>query len=222
MFTHLNQIKVHDINTTTIKGQRWYVAPNGTYPSVTTVLGQKEKPALENWKNMLGPQKAKKETDRAAERGSAVHLMCEKYLNNEDPADIIKGQPREYISLFNQIKFGLNKRVNNIYAQEIALWSDSLMLAGRTDCISEYDGVLSVVDFKTSTNEKKEDYIEDYFIQCTAYALMFNEMYDIPIEDIVVIITSEKGLMPQIYKKKIDDYVEPLIQRLDDFFAGLK
>ncbi len=222
MFTHITPtIPTSDIETTEIKSGRWYITPQGTFPSVTTVLGKKPKPALENWKNMLGPVKAKKETDRCSARGTAVHEMCERYINNVHPEDIIKGHTRDDIKLFNQIKLGLNKHVDNVYTQEVALWSETLMLAGRTDLIAEYDGILSVVDFKTSNNLKEENTIEDYFLQCTAYAIMFNEMFDIHIEDIVVIITTEKGLMPQIYKKKIYDYIDPLVQRIDEFYAGL-
>lgn len=219
MFTHVvPAIVSSEVQTETIKNGRWYVTPNGKYPSVTTVLGKKPKPAIENWKNMLGPVKAKKETDRCADRGTAVHTMCEHYLNNVAQETLTKGQTRDNIRLFNQIKLGLNKRVNNIYVQEIALWSDTLKLAGRTDVIAEYDGVLSVVDFKTSNNLKEEHMVEDYFLQSTAYAIMFNEMFGIHIEDIVIVITTEKGLMPQIYKRKIFDYIDPLLQRIDDFY----
>src|SRR5690606_16523355 len=105
--------------TTTIKGKRWYVTPSGTYPSVTTVLSYHEKSWIEEWKQRVGPEKAQKETDLASERGTAIHRMCELYLQNHHTDDIMKGQPREYVKSFNQIKMALSQRINNIRAQEI-------------------------------------------------------------------------------------------------------
>jgi genome maintenance exonuclease 1 len=222
MFTYVENLpKFPEITTTTHNGQRWYVTPSGTYPSVTTVLGHGEKPWLKNWQNMLGPDKAKKEQTRCADRGTAVHDMIEQYLMNVPKEDILKGRDRDYVKLFNQIKLVLNKRVNNIHAQEIALWSDDFGLAGRVDCIGEYDGVLSIIDFKTSNNNKDESKIEDYFLQTTAYALMYNELYGTAIEDVVILITVEKGLMPLVFKKKIDDYVAPLLSRINNFYESI-
>lgn len=222
MFDYVEQTTVlPEVDTITIKNKRWYETPNGTYPSVTTILGHEEKPWLNDWKNMLGEKKANKETKRCSKRGEAVHLMSELYLKNVPIEEVTKGQERSNIQLFNMIKLAFNKRINNIRAQEVGLWSDQLMLAGRVDCIAEYDGVLSVIDFKTSNNDKDEKMIQDYLLQCTAYALMYTELYGEPIDDIVVIIAVENGLMPLVYKKKIDDYIEPLMVRLNDFFESL-
>lgn len=223
MFNYVDHITpLPDVDTVTKRGQRWYQTPNGTYPSVTTILSAGEKKWLKDWQNMLGPKKAKKEQERCSERGTAVHLMCELFLKNVPKEDVIKGHERANIKLFNQLKIALTRNVDNIRAQEIALWSDDLQLAGRVDCIAEYKGKLSVIDFKTSNNTKGEDKIEDYFIQTTAYALMYQELYGEFIEDIVIMITSEKGLLPQIYTKKIDDYILPLLERINKFHNSQK
>lgn len=200
--------------------QRWYTTPNGEeYPSVTTILGHGDKQWLTDWRNMLGPKKADRETKRCADRGTAVHTMAEKYLMNEDAPT--KGYKAEHVRVFNQLKIRLNK-IGNIRAQEIQMYSDRLRLAGTADVVGEYDGVLSLIDFKTSNNTKNEKMVFDYFLQCTAYAIMYFELFDEPIEDIVVIIGVEKGMMPMVYKKKIDDYVEPLLQRINTFYADMK
>jgi genome maintenance exonuclease 1 len=207
--------------TRRMKGtQRWYTTPEGNeYPSVTTVLGHGDKPWLENWRNMLGDKKAQRETERCAERGTAVHEMAEAYLkNDENPT---KGYRADHAKLFNQIKLRLNK-IDNILAQEVALYSDSLKLAGTVDCVAEYEGQLSIIDFKTSNNNKDVDMVNDYFLQCTAYSIAFMEMYDIMIDDIVVLIAVEKGMMPMVYKKKIDEFVEPLTQRINTFYSDMK
>lgn len=220
MFTHKKLPHVVELTDRTVNGKRWYKTTDGVeYPSVTTVLGDKEKPWLEDWKRMLGAEKTAKETKRCAERGTAVHLLAERFLKNEE--DPVQGETPVAKKLFNQLKFRLNN-INNIIAQEIPLYSDTLRLAGRVDCIAEYDGVLSTIDFKSSTNNKTEDMIEDYFLQCTAYSLMFDEMYDIFIEDIVVMIAVEKGIMPLVYKRKIDDYVEPLVERINTYYRNRK
>ena len=216
MFIRTNQPNYEEFSTKTINGKRWYSLPTGVlYPSITTVLGDKEKPEIQAWRQSLGVKKADKETKRCADRGTAVHEMAELYLkNNENPS---KGHLIEHVRLFNQLKLRLNK-INNIRAQEIPLYSHALKLAGRVDCVAEYDGVLSIIDFKTSNNNKDTKMVEDYFLQCTAYAIMYHELFGEPIEDIVVLIAVEKGMMPLIYKKKIDEYVEPLLKRINTFY----
>jgi len=218
MFNHITPAKPFiDLETTTIDGSRWYVSPDGTFPSVTTVLSRGEKPWLEAWRNRIGHENATQETERAAARGTAIHEMCEQYLLNTDVQEIRTGKHAIQVRLFNQIRMALVKSVDNIRAQEVALWSKTLRLAGRTDCIAEYHGKLSIIDFKTSKRVKGEDYIQDYFLQSTAYALMYNEMFNENIEDIVIIITSEDGLMPTVFTKKIAPYIAPLMERIEKF-----
>jgi len=220
MFVHSNTPEIEELTDKITNGQRWYTTRSGVkYPSVTTILGAKEKPWLNEWRTMLGPKKAEKETKRCADRGTAVHKMAEDYLNNlENPA---KGHEQPNVKLFNQLKFRLNK-IDNIRAQEVPLYSDILKIAGRVDCVGEYDGVLSIIDFKTSNNNKDESMIEDYFLQCTAYAIMYEELYGEFIEDIVVLIAVEKGMMPLVFKRKIDDYVVPLVERINMFYEKQK
>ncbi len=216
MFIHTNVPLHEELEAKITNNQRWYTTPSGIkYPSVTTILGEKEKPWLEAWRTMLGPQKAAKETQRCADRGEAVHLMAERYLQN-DP-DPTKDQERSDIKLFNQLKLRLNK-INNIRAQEIPLYSHKLKLAGRVDVVGEYDNVLSIIDFKTSNGNKDDTMIEDYFLQSTAYAIMYHELFGEAIEDIVILIAVEKGMMPLLFKRKIDDYVVPLLERINTFY----
>lgn len=220
MFIHIDpQPTPLNLTDAITNGQRWYTLPSGVkYPSVTTVLGQKEKPQLTNWRNMLGPKKADKETKRCAERGTAVHKMAENFLNNID--NPTNGHSIDHQRLFRQLTMRLNK-VNNIHAQELPLYSETLKVAGRVDCIAEYKGQLSVIDFKTSNNNKDIDIIEDYFLQCTAYALMYEELYGIFIENVVVLIAVEKGIMSLEFTKKIYDYIEPLVERINTFYRSL-
>lgn len=217
MFTHtpVEELKLQVIQSNTVG--RLYVTPNGNkYPSITTVLGDGDKPWLTTWRESLGEKRAAKETKRTADRGEAVHLMIENYLKND--SNPTKNQKQEHITEFNSIRLRL-KKVDKILLQEGALYSDILRVAGRVDCVGEYDGVLSIIDFKTSTNDKSESMIEDYFLQATAYALMFEEQYGINIEQVVIMMTTERGIIPLVFKKQIHEYVEPLVQRINTYYT---
>jgi len=196
---------------------RFYVTPsNNKYVSITTMLGVKEKPWLEQWRESLGQAKADTETKRCAARGNAVHTMANKFLSND--VEPTKGQLLEHVGEFNSLKLVL-KKIDNIYALEIPLYSDVLKVAGRVDCIAEWDGQLAVIDFKTSTNDKSSKMIEDYYLQAAGYALMFHEMYDIQINEVVIVITVEKGIVPLVFKRDVESYIEPLIQRINTYYT---
>jgi genome maintenance exonuclease 1 len=217
MFIHTSlPFQLPDLSVVQQNGLRWYKTPEGNfYPSATTVIGIEEPQALRDWRTSLGPKKADKETKRAADRGTAVHKMIEEFLNNN--SEPTSGHELENIKLFNQVKLKL-RNINNIQTQETALWSDRLKIAGRVDCIAEYNGVLSIVDFKTSNNNKYNEMVDKYFIQTTAYALMYFERFNIPIEDSTVIVAVEKGMVPMVYSRKIDPYVPQLLKLINTFY----
>ena len=163
---------------------------------------------------MLGDKKADRETKRCADRGTAIHELVEKYLNNEQK--FTKGYAAEYVRGFNQLKFLLN-RIDNIRAQEVALYSDTLGVAGRVDCVAEYEGSLAIVDFKTSTRSKYKDMIDDYFKQTTAYAIMWHELTGEVIDKVVILMSVEKGVMPLKFEDSIDNWVAPLLKDIHTY-----
>jgi len=204
-----------DIDRVMIGGIRYYKVPNGMqYPSITTILGDGPKPWLERWKKSLGQEASTRETNRCGNRGSAIHDMIEKYLKNDPLAT--NDQTVSNIQLFNKMRYSL-KHVDNIVLQEQYLFSDTLHVAGTVDCIGEYCGKLSIIDFKTSTNTKTLEQVQDYFCQCVFYALAYYELTSILIEDIVIIIGVEKGLVPTIFKQKIHPHIERLSQSINKF-----
>ncbi len=215
-FRHVEKYQFSDIKTVELGGLRRYVLESGEkYPSITSVLGAVEdKTWLESWRNALGPAKADAESKRCADRGTAIHLLTEKYLKNEEP-DLDSASTLN-AGLFRQIRPHLNK-INNIYALEKAVYNKQLRIAGRCDCVAEYDGVLSVIDFKTSNQYKYRDMIEGYFLQATFYALAFNEMFEECVEDVVIIIAIEKGIVPLVFREKINKFVKPLLQKTKEF-----
>ena len=186
---------------------------NGTnYPSVTSILGVRKKVELQQWRDKIGENVANWEMGRAARRGTATHNLIENY---------IKGEPLEEKSVLPLGLFKLMKpyidQINNIHCLETVLYTSKYRLAGQVDCIAEYNGKLSVIDFKTANKERKEEWIDNYFLQCTAYALMYEELYKTPIENIVVIIGGEDGSIATYIKEK-KDYIKKLETVIEDFY----
>lgn len=194
-------------------GTRFYQAPNGEwYPSASTVVNWEKKEFFQEWQK--DPKNAA-EAARARKRGNMLHSAIERYLNNrEDYLDPLQGNIR-YNFLFDQIRQHLGK-INNIVATETAMYSDLMQLAGRVDLVADYDGVLSVIDFKGSRQTKKEEWVEHYLIQTTMYAIMYHELFGSPIKQIVVIITCEDG-NTQVFVRNPMDYVKRTKEVIENF-----
>lgn len=194
---------------------RQYKTPAGVFPSITTVLGHTgDKQWLHEWRESLGPEAADAEMLRAAERGTAVHDMAEKYLKNI--INPMEGHIHNHCVEFNSIRTKLN-RISNIWLQEAPLWSSELRLAGRVDCIAEYDGIPAIIDFKTSSTIKRPDMILDYYMQTAAYALMFQERYGIQVDKYVIIMSAERSPVPLVFKGDIDPHIAPLLKRINTY-----
>lgn len=191
-----------------IDGKRHYMTPNGYYPSITTILSKtSDKSYLQEWRNKIGDAEADRITNNSAKRGTNLHTMCEDYLNNIP----ISCKMPDALEMYYSIRPILN-RINNIHCQEACLYSDILKIAGSVDCIGEFDGILSVIDFKNSRRIKTEDHIYDYFLQETFYALAYQELTGVVVKQIVTIIAVEDD-MPQIFIKPLRPYIKPLIDR---------
>lgn len=207
MFNHVE----HDIvlpkltRKTTEEGRRYFTPDGNAYPSITTVLGVLSKEGIIAWRQRVGEEEANKISRQAATRGTAVHKLAEDYLDNLP--DWSKGAMPANLASFNDLRKILDERLNNIYFQEEFLYSDRLKCAGQVDCIAEFDGQLSIVDFKTSRKPKKEEWITSYFIQASFYAAAFYERTGIPIKQGVILITVD-GNEPQVFKVNTYDYLE--------------
>ena len=217
-FDHVDlSSKLPDIQTETIKGKRFYVTPEGKkYPSITTVLSGRNNEGLVKWRESVGSEVANNIMRGAAKRGTAVHTLVENYLNNEE----LSKQDVLPVALFTLLKPELDN-INNIRIQEGGLYSDFYGVAGRVDCIADYKGVLSVIDFKTSTKEKKEEWVENYFIQGAAYCEMYEERFDQPIDRVVILIVTEDGAV-QTFSKDKNDYLPLLKSAIKEFNEKFK
>ena len=212
MFTH-KPVQIPELETKTVDRKRFYLTPEGKmYPSITTVLQKSKMQGLMEWRKRVGDDVANYIARTAAQRGTKVHHMCEDLTNNKE----VKREPFLAAALFGQLEKVIKEKVDNVSAQECGLYSDKYMVAGRVDCIAEYDGVLSIIDFKTSRSERNDDWNESYYIQASAYAEMFEERTGTPIEQIVILVVTEDGVVQEFIKNKTD-YLPKLINAVDDF-----
>jgi genome maintenance exonuclease 1 len=185
------------------------LTPEGKYyPSVTTVLSAQSKPGLDAWREKVGEKEAERIMKSSARRGTAVHLICENYLKNKD--DYAVGHMPTNVFMFQSIKETLDLRLDNIWYQETSLYSDHLRTAGTVDCIAEFDGELSVIDFKTSRGQKRKDWITNYFQQEAFYAVAFEERTNTPIQQLVTIVATDEG-DSQVFIENRDDHIQGFI-----------
>ena len=187
---------------------RRYLCEGEYYPSVTTVTGWEKRLFFAQWR-----KNNQAESKRVTKRGTSLHSVIESYLLNQELNT--KEMLPDILALFLQIKTTIN-RIDNIHALEAPLFSKTLKLAGRVDCIGEFDNQLSVIDFKGSTRTKREEDIDNYFTQTTAYAIMWQEKFGIPIKNICIIISCEDGSV-QVFQKNPLHYVKKLKNSIDRF-----
>lgn len=216
-----NHVKLPELDfdlvaETTDSGRR-YVTPSGNaYPSVTTVLGSYNKKAIMEWRARVGEETANKISGKASRRGTALHTICEKYLLNEMSDMKMQTMMPNIKELFLQLRPELDSNIGDIYSLEQALYSDRLRVAGRVDCIAQWGGKISVIDYKTSTKLKFEENILNYFMQCSAYAEMFGEITGKPIDQLVVAIAVEEA-SPQIFVRSKAPYIRQLEQYINKY-----
>jgi len=211
-FTHKN-FQLDELNTETVDGKRYYVTPQGKLPSITTVLSILSRDGIKKWREKVGEAEANKISTKASRRGTSVHAMCEDYINNDLDAKKYLPNDRE---TFNSLKPVLDEHLDNVYAQEVPLWSEYLGVAGRVDCIAEWDGKIAVIDFKTSRKLKKKEWISNYFQQCAAYAVMWEERTGISINKIVVVIAVD-GEEPQVFEERRDNYIYECVETIAQY-----
>jgi len=204
----LPEVKLEEIK---IDGKRFYVTPEkNKYPSVTTVLGSvMDKTKLFEWQARVGKEKADQIKTKAARRGTKLHKLCEDYVLNKD--EYLKDHLPITIDLFKQVEPFIDKNVEEVLGIELPLYSDFLGTAGRCDMVCKMNGKNVVVDYKTSTKPKKEEWIESYFLQLTTYSMMIEERYKIDVPYIIVVIACEEGELQTFpkftahYRDKVTD-----------------
>ena len=196
--------------TENIDGKRYYVTPTGEkYPSVTSVTGLLNRESIKKWRKRVGEKTANKISTQAARHGTSAHQLFEDYIKNDNFEEKFKGAMPTTQQAFISLEKELNQ-IGVVHGLESPLYSHNLQLAGRVDCIAEWDGKLSVIDFKTSAKPKKEEWIQNYFIQETAYAKMFEELTGETIHAIITMIAVSNGSSQLFIEQPSDRYVDQL------------
>ena len=216
MFLH-EDVEFESLTRETIDGVRYYKVP-GTeelvkLPSITSVISHRNRLKFKEWEEKVGLEEANRIRRKSTSRGTDAHTLIEEYLNNQDTFS--KVQPLSEF-LFKQAKPTLNN-INNILCQEQALYSLQLGIAGSVDCIAEYDDELAIIDFKTSAKAKPRHWIEDYFVQCAAYACMLYEMKGIIVKKFVIIMTCEDGEVKVYEERDKSKYINLLSEYIREF-----
>ncbi len=207
MFNHV-PVELQEMNAVTTDTGRKYKTPEGVnLPSITTVLSILSRDSIAKWRKRVGEEVANQISTRASGRGTRVHEIIEKYIDN-DP-NFKDGYTPDIIQSFLAVQNILDDRIGDVYAQEAPLYSNHLGVAGRVDCVADFDGKRSIIDFKTSMKPKKLDWIKNYFMQESAYAIMWEERTGQPITQLVTIISVDNA-DPQVFVEHRDNWVRPL------------
>ena len=218
LFNHVSELDPIEMVAEMVEGKRMYRTPEGyKFPSVTTVISNNaaKKANIARWRKRVGEEKANAKTTRATGRGTKYHSIAEDYFNNNLDLKKYNKYPLPVL-MFHHSRDTLD-RINNIYLQEAALYSKHLELAGRVDCIAEFDGVLSIIDFKTAQEPKREQYLYDYFVQETAYACMLQEIYGLTVKQLVTIVACENGETQVVVHPPKKEYFIRLMSYIDEY-----
>ena len=200
-----------DLSRRNIDETRYYeVGEDTIYPSVTSVISFISRKKFADWRARVGEEAANKKTKHATTRGTRLHSVLEVYLQNGDYKSMDEYQIPLIQYMFNFAKPFIDRKFSNIYQQETAMYSDRLCLAGTVDLICEVDGELSIVDFKTSEREKPEEWLENYFVQLSAYWAMFAEKTGVVPKKLVVFLIGENGDVQIVERRNPIHYLETL------------
>lgn len=217
MFHHHAELRLPRLEQRNLASGRVYavVGTDLVYPSITRVLGAKPKPYLAAWKKRVGEAEAHRISSTAAGRGTKLHTLAEQYLGN----DTLNPVEPHVMELWRYLRPWLDAHITGVYAQEVDLYSDQLMVAGRTDLVADVQGVPSIVDFKQSNKPKKASQITDYYLQGTFYALALYERTGMKCKQVVFPISSPEGI--QVFVIKPADHYDALMARITEFYATL-
>ena len=214
-FQHHNFLGDIELNKKEVDGIRLYNLPDNQWvPSITSVTSFYNSQIFADWRKRVGIEEANRISRRATARGTDFHEAAQCYLMNLE-MEWDQFQPITKI-MFHHARPYLD-RINNIHAIERTLYSEYLGLAGRVDCIGEYEGELAVIDFKTSDKIKPEKWLENYFVQEMFYASAYYEMTGIPVKKLITLMVTPGGEVKVFDKRNKDDYIKLLVRYIKEF-----
>ena len=230
-----NKFPYDEMKKVTVDGSRRYLAPDGSkLPSVTTILdatkSDESKQALANWRKRVGPAKAQEITVEAAGRGTRMHKWIEDFIKEDrrgDPGSNPYSQQSQLMAT-QIIEQGLSK-CDEYWGTEVSLYFPEIY-AGTTDLCGVHDGAEAIMDHKQSNKVKKREWIEDYFVQTTAYANAHNEVYGTKIRKGVIFMCVKPELVDGMWAKpqylefiiegnEFDKYSDLWFKRLEQYYT---
>lgn len=210
-YDYLTEMRVDTLPT-----GRTYFTPNGSFPSLTTILGKTANNAwLERWKAKVGEEEAARISKEATDRGTLIHDFAERHFNGEEI--FLDNQPKDVKQMTNDLIRLTSTGIEEIYGQEQILWSPKLKYAGRCDMVGIWKGKPTIVDFKTSKKKKYVSGIRDYFLQCCGYAVAHNELYGTGIKDIAIVMCVD-GDEPQLFEASAVPFLPDLKYRINQYY----
>ena len=217
-FTHCNFLGDIELEKRETPGCRLYQVPSGDWvPSITSVTSFYNKHIFAEWRARVGEEEANRITKKATARGTDFHEAAQGYLENKE-LDWKNHLPATQF-MFHHAKPYLDQ-IQNVHAIERTLYSEYLGIAGRVDCIAEYEGELAVIDFKTSEKIKPEKWLENYFVQETAYACMYYELTGIPVKKLITFMVTPGGDVKVFDKRNKDEYIKLLVRYIKKFVTS--
>lgn len=219
--------KLYEYPTSTrslIQGQRHYdVGTEDKLPSVTTILSatqpEEKRKSLADWQARVGKDEATRIKDQAAARGTAMHNIIEKWLLGENHLDLTEIGRNATTMAEQIIEKGLKNRLDEIWGSEVTLYYPGLY-AGATDVVGVYEGIQSIVDFKQTNKPKRKEWISDYFLQMSAYAMAHNYVYGTDIRQGCVLMCSKDNYFQEfiIGEDEMKHYMHEWLRRVDDYY----
>ena len=216
-FTHILHPEITKIKQINISGGRHYDTPDGALISITSLMKNFTPEGILEWRKNVGAEVANEVMKAATDRGSKVHKIIESCLSNKPENDLVGNYGELPARLFNQMIPALDK-INMIRALEKGLYSTQLGIAGTVDCVAEYEGKLSIIDFKTA-RRKWDEINETYLVQATFYSIAWEERTGERVDQIAILTTTETGEL-HIHKDDPSKYVNRLNQMIQEYKSG--
>ena len=206
-----------------VNGSRHYNLGGSNLPSVTSILkvtqSEEDKAAIQAWKERVGLKEAERIKNEASSRGSSMHSYIEQFLLGKFNLDLLDEENKSKKMAVEIIDNGLKNKLTEIWGAEATVYYPG-KYAGTADCIGVYEGKETILDFKQSNKPKKEEYIEDYFLQIGAYSLAHNTVYNSKITQGVILVCTVDRLFQdfKIEENELKNYQNKFLEKVEQFY----
>ena len=207
-----------------VNGSRMYAVNQEKLPSVTSILqatqSEEKKASLANWKARVGTVEANRIKNDASSRGTSMHAFLEKYLLGQLNLELLEEQDNKSKKMADEIiEQGIKNKLSEIWGTEATLYYPG-KYAGTCDACGVYEGQETIIDFKQSNKPKKEEWIEDYYLQLGAYSLAHNIVYNSRITQGIVLLCTVDNLFQdfRIQGVKLEEYQNKFLEKVEQFY----